>query len=183
MTIDELGNIYLVGTTKSKDYPVRVFDTTYAGGEGECFVTKLSINPMNNTYELKIDHPENVTYVYGTTGHFIEWHPEDPNPCMYEVTRDETLIKWGIWNSSEETIAVNIDGLDVGEYDFTLKVNNTDGFSLRDVVVVHVITQQTTTLNTSDNFGTFQTIQIFVTMGAVGVIFMIMCLSFRKRKY
>jgi hypothetical protein len=81
MAIDITGNIYLVGSTHSSNYPVTpgAYQTNYAGGWGDVFVTKL--NPSGNglvysTYlggsdedegnSISIDASGNA-YVTGTT--------------------------------------------------------------------------------------------------------------------
>ncbi len=63
-----------------------------------------------------IDGPDTIEYSLGTTGNEITWHPSDPTPVSYEIFKDEVSIRTGAWNSSLETIKVNIDVLGIGEY-------------------------------------------------------------------
>ncbi|RLI57844.1 MAG: hypothetical protein DRP09_02040 [Candidatus Thorarchaeota archaeon] len=59
-----------------------------------------------------------ISYEAGTTGHEIVWQVSDDNPLLYTVFRNWTVIDTGVWNTTE--IRVNIDGLAVGTYNFTL---------------------------------------------------------------
>lgn len=59
-----------------------------------------------------------ISYEVGTTGHQIVWEVSDDNPLLYSVFRNGTLIDTDLWNGSD--ITVNIDGLGVGTYNYTL---------------------------------------------------------------
>ena len=85
-----------------------------------------------------IDQPGDITYVEGSIGHNITWHPRDANPHMYNVTKNNTLVpgKSGNWDGGD--ITVNVDGLSVGNYIFTCNVNDTFGNSVSDSVSVTV---------------------------------------------
>jgi hypothetical protein len=85
-----------------------------------------------------IDHPDDVSYDEGMTGHSISWHPYDLNPFRYEVFREQVSIKSGVWNSSSETITVSVDGLPVGVYNYTLQVTDAAMNSVSDEVLVTV---------------------------------------------
>ncbi len=71
-----------------------------------------------------VDSPSDVTYYEGQTGNTIIWTPYDLNPIYYEIRRNSTLVKWGWWNSSLETISINVDGLNVGFHNYTLLVSD-----------------------------------------------------------
>ncbi|MCA9949546.1 MAG: SBBP repeat-containing protein [Anaerolineales bacterium] len=54
LSIDEMGNAFIAGTTGSSDFPVTAgaFDTTYNGGDFDAFVTKLALEPVQQTYSI-----------------------------------------------------------------------------------------------------------------------------------
>jgi plastocyanin domain-containing protein len=83
-----------------------------------------------------IDHPNDITYEEGETGYSITWHVSDPNPYMYNITRNDTLVISGVWDGRD--ITINVDGLAVGTYIFTCNVNDTLGNSASDSVTVTV---------------------------------------------
>ena len=74
-----------------------------------------------------LNHPDDVSYSEGTTGHWLIWNPTDLNPFSYEILRNGDLLLAGYWNSSAEPISICIDGLSIGEYNYTVTV--VDAFS------------------------------------------------------
>ncbi|MEM4735626.1 MAG: NosD domain-containing protein [Candidatus Thorarchaeota archaeon] len=89
-----------------------------------------------------IDSPDDLQYELGTTGHSIRWNPSDLNPERYEVYRDGLLVDSGVWDGSD--ITVNIDGLAVGIYNYTIVVYDTSGNWVSDTVFVTVLSQDMT---------------------------------------
>jgi len=89
-----------------------------------------------------IDHPNDITYEPGTTGHNITWHPVDDNPATYFINKDGAVPDSGSW--SGESITINVDGLTVETYQyeatyvFKCTVSDLDGKSESDSVTVHV---------------------------------------------
>ncbi|MHA2161034.1 MAG: right-handed parallel beta-helix repeat-containing protein [Candidatus Thorarchaeota archaeon] len=86
-----------------------------------------------------IDHPEDISMIEGTTGNFISWHPLDQNPSFYEIYKDGSIHRVGMWNTSTETISVNLDFLSEGYYSFMVKVGNTGARNTTDSVMVNVV--------------------------------------------
>jgi parallel beta-helix repeat protein len=84
-----------------------------------------------------IDNPEGIVYVEGTTGNTIEWTPIDEFPDLYEVSFNGTPLLEDDWGGSR--ISVNVDGLPVGTWEFTLTVYDTSGNSVTDTVNVTVL--------------------------------------------
>ncbi len=92
-----------------------------------------------------MDHPGNITYAEGTTGHVITWSPFDVCPDHYVVYRNGTLVASGLWNGSQ--ISVSVDGLSLGCYNYTLVVYDEAGHSTVDTVFVTVVDGTAPTIN------------------------------------
>jgi hypothetical protein len=92
-----------------------------------------------------IDDVADFAYEEGTTGHNIAWHPTHPNPDMYVITRDGTIVEQDVWLGGDLTI--NIDGLVYGVYTYVCTVNDTEGQDVSDTVIVTVTDNIIPTLN------------------------------------
>jgi hypothetical protein len=68
-----------------------------------------------------LSSPEDWTYVYGTTNHYLNWTPSDPDISVteYFILRNGTQVVNGLWTPAVN-ISANIEGLSVGYYNFTL---------------------------------------------------------------
>ena len=86
----------------------------------------------------EMDHPADIGYSEGTTGHTITWTPSDAHPVSYEIFRDGTSLTSGPWNSSSEAITVVVDGLALGDYNYTILVLDIGGNNGTDEVIVSV---------------------------------------------
>ncbi len=85
-----------------------------------------------------IDAPTDIAYALGSTGNTIMWHASDVFPCYYEILRNGSFYTWGWWNMSSEAIAVNVDGLSSGDYEFKITVSDIAGNNGTDYVLVTV---------------------------------------------
>ncbi len=83
-----------------------------------------------------INHPADISYEVGSTGHFITWNATDPAPKSYNITRNGTLLLSTSWDGSPITVDVN--GLDVGTYIYTCTVMNENNETASDSVTVTV---------------------------------------------
>ena len=97
-----------------------------------------------------------VTYQYGTTGNVLNWTVEsqfnNPNYSLssYTVLENDSSYTTGTWTSSVP-INVSIDGLDPGEYNFTLIVS--DDYSLTNTSTILVTVYATApTINSPADF-------------------------------
>ncbi|MEM4734304.1 MAG: right-handed parallel beta-helix repeat-containing protein [Candidatus Thorarchaeota archaeon] len=84
-----------------------------------------------------IDHPYDRCYNFDTYEPPIVWHPSDPTPDSFVVYRNSSVVSSGSWDGG--SISVDIVGLDIGTYVFTLWVYDTYGNSASDEVVVCVV--------------------------------------------
>ncbi|MHA2101402.1 MAG: hypothetical protein ACW99A_22320, partial [Candidatus Kariarchaeaceae archaeon] len=82
--------------------------------------------------------PSDIVYSEGSIGNFINWTVSDTYPGTYQITRNGLVVDLGIW-SNGINISLNIDGLIVGTYNFTLYVDDTTGNFDYDWVEVIVI--------------------------------------------
>lgn len=84
-----------------------------------------------------IDSPHDITYRSGSTNNRIVWTPSDKYPDWFEVTYNSSILVEGSWGGSR--ILVNVDGLDVGNHEFTITVYDGSGNSISDSVTVTVL--------------------------------------------
>ncbi|MFW9814206.1 MAG: ABC transporter substrate-binding protein [Candidatus Thorarchaeota archaeon] len=77
-----------------------------------------------------------VTYVQGSTGNQIVWEVTDEDPDEYTIFRDGSQVTTNDWNGSD--IIHNVDGLSVGEYNYTLVLTDLSGHIVTDMVWVTV---------------------------------------------
>jgi len=110
-----------------------------------------------------IDHPSDIEYAEGTTGHVITWSPSDAHPATYELYRNGTLVGSGTWASGE--IMVSVDGFNVGTYNYTLVANDEAGHSTSDTVFVTVTPASTTSSTTTTTTTTGTTTTTSTTTG------------------
>ncbi len=119
-------------------YSVDSYNTTTLEKTGEITLERLGIEQYSDITAPSIDHPADIEYFIGLLGHNITWHATDDYPSSYEILVDGTLNRSGLWNSTGEAITVVVDGLNVGEYNYTLVVYDVRGNSASDEVVVTV---------------------------------------------
>jgi hypothetical protein len=91
---------------------------------------------VTTTAPPTIDDVLDFDYEEGSTGNSISWHPSDANPDYYSITRDGIIIDDGSWLGGD--ISINIDGLAYSVYTYVCFVNDTEGQSASDSVVITV---------------------------------------------
>ena len=165
--------------------------TDYEAGE----FYEISANPLFY-YPVPNPAPEvtpaaDVTYVYGTTGNTITWIASDDNPLMYVVIKDLeiTPVASGIWDGTD--ITVNIDGLELGTYEYTLAVYDYSANFVLDTVTVTVVngtitsSSTSTTTNSTGGGGSLldgNTLTILISVGAIGVILVVVVLIYKTKQ-
>jgi F0F1-type ATP synthase membrane subunit a len=103
-----------------------------------------------------IDHPPNVTYLVGTTGHNITWHPSSESPNYYKIEVVNPIpagpflevaggppfpvVPRANWTGGP--ITQNVDGWQVGTYYYTCTVYDTLGNNASSTVTVTVQSAQ-----------------------------------------
>lgn len=92
-----------------------------------------------------IDHPIDLGYDEGTTGHAIIWTPNDAYPSHYVVYQNGSEIITDSWTGN--SISVDVDGLSEGAYNYTIVVFDVTEKFVSDTVYV-IVQEQTTTTTT-----------------------------------
>lgn len=85
-----------------------------------------------------VNNHGDIEYFEGDSGNWIIWTPSDNNPSYYIIFVNESMWRWGEWNSSSEVIQVNVDGLEVGVHIYELLVSDCV-FNTTDRVIVSVL--------------------------------------------
>jgi hypothetical protein len=108
----------------------------------------VSVTVVDGTYPI-LDKPSDVTYTDGDTGRSITWDPSDLHPSGYTIYLDEFAVKTGIWNDTAETMTISVDGLSIGDHNYTINVWDVGNNYASDEVTVTVLAVTTTTTTTS----------------------------------
>lgn len=104
---------------------------------GSSNITQGGISPnITDTTPPSIDSPADLTYIQGSTGNTIYWAVSEPNPYQYTLYLNGTIYATNSWNGS--SLQFNVDGLDIGIYNFTLLVSDTFSNYAYDSVIVGV---------------------------------------------
>jgi len=99
-----------------------------------------------------INSPENIIYTVGDSGNEIQWVPSDLSLHSYEIIIDGVLTASHNWIDEEDTtVTVDVDGLAVGVYNYTIVVYDALSLDVVDTVMVEVIEapEPTTTPSTT----------------------------------
>ncbi|MFW9918617.1 MAG: hypothetical protein ACFFED_03390 [Candidatus Thorarchaeota archaeon] len=92
-----------------------------------------------DTTEPVTSSPENIEYEYGSSGNGISWTLSDLNPDTYSISLDSEIIQTSTW--ADGTISIDIDGLDIGTYIYTIEVvDDYDNVAIDSVTVTVVDT-------------------------------------------
>ncbi|MDF1539418.1 MAG: hypothetical protein P1Q69_11010 [Candidatus Thorarchaeota archaeon] len=139
-----------------------------------------------------INHPLDIAYSEGTTGHEIVWTHSDSYPSYYELYINDVLDTSGEWDSSMPSIVVDVDGLSPATYNYTLVVYDQSGNPVQDDVLVFVLSTTDTTTTTTSTTADTNTIippgdimiiiTIIITIGSLVVIVSIAVLVMKSRK-
>ncbi len=192
------GNAYDDGTDTSWDdgYSVGNLWSDY-GGSGFYYIlgSRGGIDHypgyVNIAHEIDILDAEDIIYKVDTTGHYIVWDTNCTHPSVYSILKDGVLQKQEAWDGS--SISYNIDGLPIGEYNYTLEILDTFGDTASDSVIVTVIlnptlittntttTTSTTTTNTTYPIG-LQEITLIISVGSTAVIVVVFILIIKTKK-
>ncbi len=109
--------------------------TRYYGADGDIILTVTAYR----TYYAPtiISSPSITTYQEGTTDHWLYWKASDDNPDVYYIYRNGTEISSDYWYSYTN-VSQNIDGLDPGTYNFTIKFKDDYALEVTDTVYITV---------------------------------------------
>lgn len=104
--------------------------------DGNADTDSVRVRVINDDVSPTIDSPADISYIYGTEGHYVVWTPEDEYPDSYEIEWNGTIIKSGAWGGGK--IILNVDDLSPGTYEFILTVYDGSGRTASDGVNVTV---------------------------------------------
>jgi parallel beta-helix repeat protein len=168
----------------SYHFMIRVNDTSGNSAEDVVHVTVYDIAPF-------VEAPwGDITYLLGTTGHSIFWNAQDANPENYTIYANGIAQESNNWTGLQ--IIYPVDGLPVGQYNYTIILYDTSGLSASNTVMVQVspepiVTSTTTTSVTTQTNTTTPAIQIdssiIILIGVTGaaIVILFIIISFKKR--
>ena len=156
---------------------------------------EVLVTVTDGTLPVVNDAPD-VTFTEGSTGYNITWSPTDLHPASFEILLNGSDIKSGLWNSTGESIIVNLNGLDIGTYNYTIIMTDAGGNTTSDTVIVTVTaesttsttttttttTSTTTTTTTATTDDTFPPMTLIILSAVAGIfIIFVVILLLRKR--
>jgi hypothetical protein len=169
------------------NYTLLVSDITWIHNSTDC----VSVIVVGETNPPVVDNPPDVQYYYGEEGYFITWNTFDENPLAYEILRNDSLVLWDWWAYGDWNISINLDGLDIGIYNYTLNLIDSDGHNSTDTVTVIVTsedeistppsTTNTTTTGIIGDIGSILSMTITLGSAVVILVFSRMICQARKR--
>ena len=98
--------------------------------------------PIMNYNPFFLSNPKDLTYEIGETGNMIKWVIINTKPQLqltYNLYLDGISIRTGKFFSHIKEIIINVDGLDLGTYGYTLEVQDENSGTRTDGVEVKVI--------------------------------------------
>jgi hypothetical protein len=99
----------------------------------------------------EIDTPDDLSYAEGTTGNSITWAPTDLHPASYTVLQNGTELESDEWSGG--IIVVPIDGLSLGNYNYTIIVEDESGNKAMDTVLVRIYDGTPPTIDNPGDIG------------------------------
>jgi hypothetical protein len=115
-------------------FRIRAFDVN--GFAGEWSNIQTMIVSRDTTIPL-IDSPVDIIYEEASTGNTRVWNPTDLNPDHYEVYCDGYLVESGFWTGGP--LVVSVDGLQLGNYSWTVVVFDTYDNWVSDTLFVTIL--------------------------------------------
>jgi hypothetical protein len=106
-------------------------------GDGSTVVSDTVFVTVTDTTSPSLGNPLDINYELGSRGHSIVWSVADLYPGSYNISQDGIPIEIDVWTSG--SIELDIDGLDLGVYDFTILIVDTSGNAAFDSVTVTVV--------------------------------------------
>ncbi|MDH5402736.1 MAG: hypothetical protein OEY49_09615, partial [Candidatus Heimdallarchaeota archaeon] len=95
------------------------FTLILSDSSGNFIVDTILVTILDLTLPTIDIKPGNYTYNEGETGNTIQWHAIDSHSDVYFIYRNGSQIQTGVW-SGTTLISINIDGLLLGYYNFTI---------------------------------------------------------------
>ncbi|MHA2026127.1 MAG: hypothetical protein ACW98U_09520 [Candidatus Thorarchaeota archaeon] len=184
-------NVYAISYLKSDGSLAKVEQIGYAEGTSSLIGIFHMIRDNNTPV---VNSPTDINKEVSETGYEIVWNGTDLSPAAYMILKDDVELSRGFWNSSTEEFSVDVDGLGVGSYNYTIVLYEASGLSTSDTVMVEVVadspppngvTTTTTTTTASTPTGgiiDFLTENMLLVGGIAGVgVILIIIVIVRRR--
>ncbi|MHA1419351.1 MAG: hypothetical protein ACTSVO_06515 [Candidatus Heimdallarchaeaceae archaeon] len=125
-------------------------DGNLANNDKEFWIRNLNIygSVAGSQYDLDTEDPvilasEDLNYIEGATGNFIEWTISDESTGFYILYRNDDVIYADNW-IKDAFVSVNVDYLVEGIYNYTLVATDSFGNRAFSTIIVTVIAFDTT---------------------------------------
>nr|MDO8085002.1 DUF4145 domain-containing protein [Candidatus Sigynarchaeum springense] len=130
LTFSEIDYMYGLGMGIS----VNVVYLTGIGVGGDAYIAKWVPDQPPD-----ITRPGNLTYTHGISGNNISWIVTDNgiNITSYTIVRNGTVVGSGTWINGT-SVSIAIDGLAIGQYNYTIIADDGLGGMVQDTVLVVV---------------------------------------------
>ncbi|MHA1111625.1 MAG: hypothetical protein ACTSRE_11025 [Promethearchaeota archaeon] len=112
-------------------------DSSYDGTDDD--ILYMYNTPSSITNLTIVDSSDDITYRIGKTGYSLSWILADPTTLIrtYSLVKDGIELINDTWIPYEE-ITYNVDGLEIGTYNYTLIASDGFGEEIQDTVFVTV---------------------------------------------
>lgn len=151
-------------------YTVESYNTTTMEKTGEAELDRIGLDQYRDKTAPVLNHPDDIGYFEGdSSGETITWTPTDEYPLIYEVLANGTVLMSGDWNSSSESIAVPVWGLDAGIYNYTIEVSDFAGNIATDTVIVSV-----------QQVDIFPDTWLYIVIAGAGILVIVVLVVYRK---
>ena len=153
-------------------YSVVATNRTTQDLSGEITLERMGLEQYTDDTTPILNHPTDIEYELGETGHNITWISSDEYPASYQIFKDGSEVMGGDWISSPEEFSISVDGLEIGTYNYTISVVDIRGNTASDEVIV--------TVQLPTNLPTDNLLVIGLVAGAI-VVLLVVAVVLRKR--
>ena len=124
------------------------FTITVTDASGNNASNSVFVSVVDSTVP-SLDSPADVEYELGSTGNVLTWNATDLDPQSYHIYRNGSSIHYASWEGSD--IQCNLDGLSLGDHNFTVVITDGTGNNASDSVMVSVVDTTAPSLDSSSN--------------------------------
>jgi large repetitive protein len=114
------------------------YTIVFTDTEGNQAVHSVFVTVVDTTPPVFTVTSTDFTYQYGSTGNQLTWTMNDNHPDNYIIYRNGLEISSNYW-ANGEIISLNVDGLELGSYNFTILVTDTEGNYVTHTTTVSVV--------------------------------------------
>ncbi|TXT54244.1 MAG: hypothetical protein BAJATHORv1_80051 [Candidatus Thorarchaeota archaeon] len=160
---------------------VYVFELVVSDGAGNQKSDSVTIEIVEGAPPV-INHPPDMTIIYGAVSEIIIWNPSDVSGSHYIILQNGTQVHYSVWTSGD--IEYDLTGLGYGVYNFTIIVYDQAGRFTSDTVIVRVVPEGGSTTTTTApgwlpwNLTEYQL--LLITIG--GILFLITVVILIRRR-